>query len=279
MRCALFVSLALPLVACKAPPEAPSEFADIAAFLFERFDDEDTQDIALGVENLEAWLLANLDATEGDSLADGYTVSSLDPAVIRTVRPDSEPAVDSEIAGSSVAGELTFDVPTLAQAIAIEEQEEIFKAYVTHERTFLTDESCFVTRGCETLDTLNNVHSSFAGGTLQVTSEGRAQFRWLDYGDDQAGKTALLRRTWLLEPPKMGGAFASALEINEQIYVGVLLPWEGGTLRIATTWVSVNIVGDIDEGFALQMMVSSMQNENEQLTEYLGGPTTPEPTE
>ena len=266
------VSLCVLLAACSRPPEAPADFAEIAAFLFERFDDEDTRDIALGIENLEVWLAANLHATEGDSLTDGYTVSSLDPAVILSVRPESEIAVDGEIAGSSVAREFVFSGPEIAQALAIDEQEDIFKAYNSHERTFLTDRACFVPMTCDWLDTTNVVDGSYAGGTLNIASESQAQFRWLPYGDEAEGKTAFLRRTWLIAPPATTGALGGLFDINEQLYMGITIPWQGGTIQVGTTWVSVKIlVDDINEGFALSTMVNTMGNQADELAEYLDG--------
>lgn len=272
MRTSVSVALiAASLVGCKAPPEAPAELSDLAGFVFERFVDEETADLAAGLENLELWLADNLDREddESGSVREGYTVNELDPALIAAVRPNRQPEVDEAVAGSSVATTSAFGVPPVAQALTLDEQEAVFPdSYNSHERTVLEGGDCFLTQACDFLDTDNVVEASYAGGLLTVDTNSRSQYRWVEYGDE--GKLALLNRTWLVEEANTGGVAGVLVELKEQIYSGVILPWEdGGSVRLGTIWVAIRLVGDLNEGYALSQMVNSMKKDGETLEEYL----------
>ena len=260
-----FPLLASSLLACKAPPEAPSELNDLAGFLFERFEDEDTRDLEQGVLNLEVWLESNLDdSNEENNIRDGYTVSSLKESVIDAVDPDPDRDL-SNLAGASVATESQYSVTKLAKALTVTEQEDIFDSYNSHDREFLTDESCFTSQECEFLDTNNTVDAKY-GGLLPIVTESRAQYRWLEVGEDD--DLVLLHRTWL-QSAEISGTFSS-LSINEQIYVGITMPWQKGSLRLGTTWIAVDLNGvEVPENLALDIMVDSMRSEGENLDDYL----------
>ena len=266
MRTSVPILLSVVLIGCSPPPEAPSELSDLAGFLFERFDDNRTDDLALGLENLESWLSSNLGATTGDTVLGGYSVKELEISVLESVRPGVEVSAEEAIRGVAVATESTCGVPGIAQAITVDEQEDVFPSMEVHERTFLDGEACFLDRDCDFLDTDNYVESNF-DGLLRTTTESRAQYRWIDYG--AAGdRTALIHRTWLQTSPITEGLLADLFELREQIYIGVTLPWEDGAVRLGTTWVSVRIFGG-DEDFALNQMVNGMRNDSEAIDEYL----------
>ena len=270
MRASVFVLFAVATTACQAPPEAPAELAELAGFMFERLDQDNTAEVSLGLENLEAWLQANLNATGDGSVREGYTVREFDPSLLEEVRPELTPVVTGAIAGSSVATESAFDVVTVARALTVEEQEIVFpESYVTHERDFPKGEDCFMSQGCDFLDTDNVVETNYFG-LLTVDTHSRSQYRWVTYGEND-DKIALLNRTWLVEPAETGGAFGDLVSIEEQMYFGVILPWEGGSVRLGTIWVAIELLGDLNEGWALSQMVEAMKNDGDTLETYLQG--------
>ena len=251
---------------CKAPPEAPGDLADLAGYMFEHFADEDPEAAAVGLQNLEDWLSDHID--DEDGVQDGYSVTNFDKALLESVRPNEASEAD-EIRGSSVATLSGFGVADHGRALSVEEQEVVFPdSYESHERVFESEKDCFVPQDCDFLDTTNIVEAKYAG-VLNVNTNSRAQYRWVNYGED-GEKQALLHRTWLQEPADLSGAAASLFDLQEQLFLGVSLPWEGGAVRLSTTWVGVKLLSDgINEGYALTVMVNSMQKDAKTLEEFL----------
>ena len=271
MRTSVSVALlSLGLLACKPPPEAPTELNELAGFVFERFMDDDPRDLALGMSNLDAWLQANLDATGEGSVREGYQVSDLDPALIEAVRPELEVQIEGSVAGSSVATVSAFDVEPVARALTVEEQELVFPdSYESHDRFFEAGEDCFISQDCDVLDTRNEVAADY--GPLKVATHSRSQYRWIRYGEDD-DQLALLNRTWLLDPAETTGTLGAIVEIKEQLYTGVILPTpDGGSVRLGTIWVAVRLIGDLNEAIALNAMVNAMKTDGDTLEVYLQG--------
>jgi hypothetical protein len=253
--------IAMSLVGCKDPPQAPTELNELAGFVFERFLDEDTDELALGVDNLDTWVHSNIDAT-----LDGYTVDNLEQSVIDSVDPDREHDL-SNLGGASVAYISAFPVTPIARTLVLKEQEKVFpKSYDSHDREFLTETACFMPHDCDLVDTDNLVEASYGGAiNIKVSTHSRAQFRWLRYGDPE--QWALLHRTWLLEPAAVS---MDGVAVREQLYVGVTMMWEQGTaVRVGTTWVAAGLPLGFDETLALNMMIDAMSGEGENLDAFL----------
>ena len=209
---------AVALVGCKKPPEAPTELNELAGYVFEHFMDEDTGELAAGIDNMDTWIHSNVDAT-----AEGYTVDNLDESVIDSVDPDREHDLDS-LGGASVAFISGFAVAPIAKTLVLQEQEVVFpKSYDVHDREFLTETSCFMSHECDFVDTDNEVEASYGGlgMSIKVTTHSRAQFRWIQYGDPE--KWALVHRTWLLDQAEVS---MDGVDVKEQLYVGVM-PQDG----------------------------------------------------
>ena len=138
----------------------------------------------------------------------------------------------------------------------------------------LDGEACFISRDCDLLDTDNVVSSRYAG-VLNVDTNSRSQYRWIDYeGPEGDVRTALLNRTWLVAPAEVGAPFDTVIDLKEQIYAGVILPWgDGGSVRLGTVWLGLELLGDLNEAWALQQMVNSLRNDGETLEEYLDNET------
>ncbi len=249
------------LAGCKPPPEAPTELSELAGFLFEHFEDEDTRALEEGTYNLWTWLQPNLSAT-----LEGYTVDNLTASVIDSVIPDREHDLEN-LGGASVAYVSENGVPVLAKTLTMEEQEEVFSNnYAEHDRTFESDKSCFMPKDCDFLDTDNRTLATMPLG-IEVRTHSRAQYRWVEFIDD---RWAMLHRAWLVEKPEVNQE--NVIDIHDQLYLGAVMPWDDGSLRLGTTWIAADILGGVvPESTALNMMIDSMQSEGETLDAFIAG--------
>ncbi len=243
----------------KAPPEAPTELSDLAGFLFERMWDEedDSEDLKLGVQNLIDWLEVHSEET-----AEGYSVRELEESVITSVNPNRDPGL-GPVGGASVSGEIHHKVRAVARALVVDEQEEIFDSYTLHERTYFDDPESFMDHTVDRLTTDNDVETKIAG-IITLKTKSRAQFRWVT---TEGGTEAFLHRTWLTRP---ADSEPNIVTVNEQLYFGITIPWDDHSLRLGTTWAQAEITGGlISEDGALDLMVDNMAKEAETLDEYL----------
>lgn len=249
------------LAGCKPPPEAPTELSELAGYLFEHFEDEDTRELEAGTLNLRNWLQSNLSDT-----LEGYTVDNLTASVIESVSPDREHDLD-KLGGASVGYVSENQVPILAKTLTMEEQEEVFSDnYAEHDRVYETDKACFLPMDCDFLDTDNRTLATMPLG-IEVRTHSRAQYRWVEFLDD---KWAMLHRAWLVDAPEVNQE--NVIDIHDQLYQGVVLPWEGGALRLGTTWIAADILGGVvPESTALNMMIDSMSAEGETLDAFIAG--------
>lgn len=260
---------ALAMGACTPLPEAPEDFTEIGGFLYQYFTEAESP-LADGVANMRVWLEGNLDAKKGteETIRDGYTVRDLPLSVLASVRPDVDEESEDQIAGSSVATDSSYDVDTIALTLSLEEQEDVFPTnFVSHDREFLAGRDCFAEKSCTFLDTQNLVEASYGNAPfdLEINTNSRSQYRWVPLGNDE---WAMLNRTWLQAEPEIGGGVGPLLTLHEQIYLGVVMPYEGGTVTVGTTWVSASIV-DLNENFALRQMVNAMRDNGAALDKYL----------
>jgi len=243
---------------CKAPPDAPIQLDALCAWMFAHFDDDDPRNMRAGAENLDVWLGENLDAT-----LEGYTVNNLSPSDVQNL-PLDNPSVDS-IVGAAVGHVSPYGVLSMADPLVVEDQTQVFPdSFDAHQRTFLTDPTCFVDESCDVVRTENEVESSYALG-LKVSTHGRADYRWVDLGH---GNLALVHRTFLLEPADTSFAW---LQINAQYFIGVMLPQDDGTTRrVSATWISA-IVGasPVPKATALNLIIKSMQSDSTDLDTWL----------
>lgn len=245
------------MTACKRPDPAPTELSDLAGFLFEHFDEEDPRSLEEGVVNLRAWLKKNMDEME-----DGYEVRNIEESVLDSVNP-GRPHDLENLGGASVAYVGEHKVDPIARTLLLAEQEEVFPGnYKSHDRTYLTDETCFMPKECDFVDTDNVVEANYV--IINVNTHSQAQYRWVEYEKDQY---AFLHRTWLVDEAE---ASVDWVDIKEQIYLGVTMPWTGTSVRLGTTWISADILdGVVSEGFILQTMIDSMRKEGGSLDEFI----------
>ena len=210
------------LVACNRPPEAPAELSELAGFLFEHFADEDAAPLQDGVANLDVWLRDHIE----DTTDDGYEVTDLREEVLDSVNPDQDHHMD-DLAGASVGFVSGFGVAPLAEALLLDEQEDVFpQSYEMHDRTFLTDPDCFMPHTCDFVETDNVTLATYAG-LIKVATHSQAEYRWVQWEPASgAGESwAFLQRAWLLDEAEVTPA--GLVRVFEQLYVGVTIDWDG----------------------------------------------------
>ena len=62
-------------LACKAPPDAPTEMNELTSYLFMHMRDEDSEFLEAGMSNLQTWVENNWEPVQ-----EGYRVQSLTTA-------------------------------------------------------------------------------------------------------------------------------------------------------------------------------------------------------
>jgi len=135
--------------------------------------------------------------------------------------------------------------------------------FFSYEREFIGDPDCFLDLDCDRLEAHENYESHFALG-VEAISETYNEYLWVE----MEGGLAMVQRNWILEPPEVTGPLASYIEVDEQFYINLFLPREGGFWRLQITWMIFAQDG-VPEDAAMQLAVSSMTGNAETLDTYL----------
>lgn len=263
---ALLATLPLATVACKRPPEAPAELDALVSYMFEHMGDEEADALEAGVENLAAWYSSNgLEAPE-----DGFEVTQIDADTAYSL-PDIDLSETTReefadgLVGASVVNQHGHSLDDLAYAIVEADQMEVFPDdYQVFERTFITDLDCFMGGGCEQVEAYNYSEAKY-GGVLNVKSENRAQWRWIDTDN----RSALVHRAWLTGPADISPDLA---DIPAEFFVTATFPLDDGTMvRMQAVWFVATLATVEANAFMLSTFVNSLSKSGEQIEAYLDG--------
>ncbi len=232
----------LMMVGCKAPPEAPGDLGDLSIYLFENFADEDPEVMAVGAENLEAFLL-DLDL-EADVSDRAFTLPILTPehwGDIQGSDVDPEDQVPVAVAGESRHG-LAENLTLVAETNHVCIESDTTRYY---DREFLSDLDCFEDDTCDTVETLNEVLKQNPLAT--VWYDMYRDYRNIPLAD---GRTALFSRTWIEEVfPSQGGGNSW----DQSYSIEITLPRADDpdrSLRYVAMWSSVSLTGIGDNAWA-----------------------------
>lgn len=244
--------VAVCLVGCKRPPEAPQELDELVGYLFEHVATEDPAYLEVGAANLSAWLDSHLEETVA-----GYQVNNLSNDGVAALG-EGEKDLDA-LAGAAVGAESAHSVEDLGVAITVDDPTEMYPdTYVSFDRVYAGDPDCFVAGDCASLAAETHGDMAYALG-LQVQTHSMVQWRWVD---TDAGR-AMIQRTWLREPATVSLDF---LSVEQQYYVWMFLPVDGGSRSIQATWVVATLTGSaVPEGVALDLVIDSMAKGAEDL--------------
>lgn len=253
--------LALSMLGCAEVVDAPTELDELVGFLFEHVTDEDDAALAAGAVNLDTWLIEGIEET-----AEGYAVNDLSAEALAAVGYDAIP--DDAIDGAAV-GHISIHSPNaLVETATSVDNPEIYGGdYVEYERTYNTSLNAFLDKSeGETL--LDGEISQIAkyAGLITVESHSQIQYRWVE---TEIG-WVMIERTWLLEPAKIDPE--DWVELDAQFFIWAVIPVADGSARtIQATWVAADMIIDLDENTALNLMIDSMGDAQETLDDYISG--------
>lgn len=256
--------VAVLLVGCKGPPEAPAELSELTSYMFEHMADEDPEAMEVAVENLAQWFMDNgTDAPE-----DGFEVTplsvdaaySLDDIDLSEV-PQDEFA--DAVVGAAVVNLHTHDLDDLAFAIVEADQMDVFPDdYKEFERTWIEGPDCFFDETCDIAEALNYSEASYAG-VLNVKSENHAQWRWIE----TENRRALVHRAWLTGPADISPNLAS---IPAQFFTTAAFELDDGQMvRMQTVWFVALLASIEANDFMLNKFVNSLSKSGDQIETFL----------
>ncbi len=241
-------------VAC-APPEAPSELEDLTGYLFSHVRDEDPAYLEAGVVSLDLWMEDRLE----ESL-EGYTVNVLDQESVDAL-DEREQSLDG-LVGAAVGGAFTHSMEDVVASLVADPATEMYDSFSLYEREYKTDLDCFLDGSCDWLEINVTSVSDYAMG-LEVSVNFDAEYRRIqtDIGP------AIVQRTWLTAPADVSFDW---LGVEGQYFLCVFLDDGSTSRRMQATWIAAQMgESEVPEGTALSLVVSSMQESDEEVQAWL----------
>lgn len=248
----------LPLLAgCKAPPSAPAELDQLVGYLFNHLADEEPDALEAGAANLDAWLSKRLDET-----LEGYKVDNLSEEVVSSLGEGERDLAG--LAGAAVGHESPYPVNDWVNAIVLNSAAEIYgDTYSAFERKFKEGEPKDFAKGkADWLEAETWATSSYAGLITVETNSGN-QYRRIE---TEKGP-AMVYRTWLRKPATVS---MDSLSVEQQYYMWMSIPHNGGARSIQATWVVATLKdSSIDENLALNLVINGMAGNAESVDGWM----------
>ncbi len=252
---ALVPVIAVALIGCKPPVEAPADLDELAAYMYANFANETTDELAAASLNLEA-ILAPLDY-EANTDDRSWSLSVLNEADMGGITPTPEAVIDEQIP-VAVAGMYQGSLEDAVGLILDPNQVCIGgDGYVYYERRFDAGDDCFDGAGCELLEVTNVAR--YESILASVWLRERMESRWVELED---GRSAVVEIGWMEERFTSDSGNATW---DQRYGLDFYLPaTDGGdeVYRFFAFWSSADIPGvgedtyanlavsGIDEGFA-----------------------------
>ncbi len=245
------------LLACSAPPEAPQELDELVGYFFAHATDEDEAALAVGADNLDAWMDTRLEET-----LDGYSVKVLAQSALDALDDHDRPTAG--LVGAAVGHESPHDATTLAAGVlttdAVERDPDVTLEY---RRESDDDVACFLDHACDTYRYTYWATDSLPLG-LEVTYQNIVEYRWFTM---TSGARALVTRQWMVDPAQLN---VDWLAVQAQYYSWVSLPHEGGARNMYALWAQTQLTGqDVPEDLALNLAISSMSGGGDKLDAWV----------
>jgi len=245
----------LACIGCR-PDHAPKDLDLLSSYLFGHVWTDDPADLEDGLDNLRVWLEGNLDETE-----EGFEVKILNQKQVDSL--DNCTRDITGLIGTAVSTRSDYEIQDMVRTNITAPAEEVYSNTIfTRRMDFTPDRDCFIDQECERLQYRTMSEATFAG-LLTVRSKNGIQHRWVE--TDQG--TASVYRTWLQKPAIVS---IDGFHVDTQFYLSAAMPWEGGSIRLQATWAATELDNlPVPESFALSQAIKTMQNADEELTEYL----------
>ena len=244
-------------LACKPPPDAPTEMNELTSYLFVHMGDEDSEYLEAGMANLQTWVEDNW-----NPLQEGYRVQSLSTEAIESI---GESINSEEIVGVAVGSNITYD-PKTVNTFALEHDPNLIYPdnYEYNIRTYIEGENCWFDQSCDILHYESHILNKLPLG-LEVESFIEVQYRWVELPD---GTKASVGRRWMQEP-----AIANVdwVDIRQEYAIMTVFPTENGQSRMVDVDWLILFLGELPmpEDMALQMGLDTMQKNHGVLQAYI----------
>jgi hypothetical protein len=243
-----------------APPDAPARLEHLCGYLFDHIGDDDDDALVEGVRNLRTWLRKGENFEETQK---GYSITRLKESTVDDL--DSRNRSARDLLGAAVAYDHRHKTKSVVRALTVANQMKVFPDnYEDYARSFDRNSKCYPGRECDALDGETESQVKIAGADL--VTHNSLQYRWVEVDDTWIS----LRRNWLKRPAD-AKVLGTDIVLEGQFFVGVTMPWQGGTARIIATWMDADYGAlPATDDFIKGQIVNSMQKEGKQLEEYLG---------
>ncbi len=239
--------MSLALSGCKRPPEAPAELDELSRYLYREWGNEDPEVISAGLENLRAFL-QDVDMDD-NVMGRSWELSPISSDDVSEVpRPADRNPSDTLGVAVTTLSEWPVSDHVMLQ---IETDQTITEpAAEFYERTFLTDEVCFVPSECEFLETSNDITRNNLVMSVDMTLY--KNYRWvsLESGD------ALISRSYL-DQSWEGSKGKST--IWQSFSIDVWISKGNETIRYQTLW-SESDVANASDSIEIGTVKSSTDN-------------------
>ncbi len=255
-RAVALALLLLPLLACQELPEAPETLDELCAYIYEHHADEDPAALNAGLEELTDWLEAH-----PEEALEGYQVASPGEAVVDSL--DGKDRTTAEMVGLAVTSISTHPIEDSTYCLVALDQDVIYTdTYTAYSRENIGDTDCFMDKDCPRLECQEHLESSFILGVESV-SDAYNQYMWTEL---ERG-WAMVHRNWQLTPPEVNFGW---LEVDEQIYLNVLMPGDDGVVwRVQAQWTVYSQDNDVPEEWAQNAVVDFLVKMHDELEAYL----------
>lgn len=243
-------------IGCKSVPDAPKELDDLAAYLFEHFDEEDPAYMQSGIANLITWTENNR-----EKLNEGYRIENLSVEVFEELGFGAEDM--DKLLGAAVATDVhhsldeTIEVLFRTDPMAMNPDNYEFNIV-----DWADSMECFLAKECDFTEYDSHLKNYFPLG-IEVETWVYGRYRWVE---SDRGKVAVLRR-WLTKPAVVNFDW---LNLDLEFAFSVYLPTEEGMMFVDMDWIIASL-GDlpVPEDFMLSLAIDMMRDGRKGLETYM----------
>lgn len=273
-RIGAIVLVLMSSLACKAPPEAPTELNELSRYLYREWPTEDPEVLAVGVRNLETFL-ADFDVSAEASVQDrSWELTPLIEEDVEGITRPEDRALEDLLA-VSVAMQSQWSIEDHARVQTEADQRPFEPTAKDHyDRFFLEpdDEACFIDGSCELMRTRNEATRSNI--LFTVTFELLKDFRWIEL---EEGRRAFLSRSWFEQPwsgekenTTLWQSFSTDLWIEQE---------DGTALRYQALWSESEVGAGENDALVLGTVKIGANDIFQRAEEKIGELYHPEPAQ
>ncbi len=225
------LAIALLLVGCGGPLQAPEELDELSGFIFEHQADGSEALMAGAMRNLEA-AVTQLDL-DGRRLDRSWTPDLMTEETLAGLEtPDGADPANAIVVG--LVARTSWEAALHAELATLEDQSPAEPSAVEYTRTFLepTEPDCFGLMVCPELLTVNDI--------VRETAIYNARFElWKGFRAIEVdGRDALISRAWM-EKSVVGEE--GNMSVSQAYTIDVVMDTDDGPLRVQVLWSETDL--------------------------------------